>query len=92
MIKITKIQNKNLQYRNLDKNQPQERNNNSPWLSGTCDIVGDSMVNNTDEKPLSKKHDNVKVFDFSGARIEYQLVNNPNYQEAIRLLNFTCRD
>ena len=33
-------------------------------------IVGDSMVNGIDEKRLSKKHGNVKVFHFSGARIE----------------------
>ena len=38
--------------------------------SGTCVIVDDTMVNGIDEKGLSKKHGNVKVFHFSGARIE----------------------
>ena len=33
-------------------------------------MVGDSMVNCIYEKRLSKKHGNVKVFHFSGARIE----------------------
>ena len=37
---------------------------------GTYVIVGDSMVNGIDEKQLSKKHGNVKVFHFSGPRIE----------------------
>ena len=60
----------NLQDRNVDKKQPKETNNNSLWPSGTCVIVGDSMVNGIDEKRLSKKHGNVKVFHFSGARIE----------------------
>ena len=37
---------------------------------GTCVIFGDSMVNGIDKKRLCKKHGNVKVFHFSGARIE----------------------
>ena len=37
---------------------------------GTYAIVGDSMVNGTDEKRLSQKHANVKVLHFSGARIK----------------------
>ena len=37
---------------------------------GTYVIVGDSMVNGIDENQLSKKHGNVKVFHFSGPRIE----------------------
>ena len=41
----------------------------SPWPSGTCVIVGDSMVNGYDEKRLSKKHGNLKAFHFSGKRI-----------------------
>ena len=60
----------NLQDRNVDKKQPKETNNNSLWPSGTCVIVGDSMVNSIDEKRLSKKYGNVKVFHFSGPRIE----------------------
>ena len=60
----------NLQDRNIDKKQPKETNNNSLWPSGTCVIVGDSVVNGIDEKRLSKKYGNVKVFHFSGARIE----------------------
>ena len=42
----------------------------SPWPSGSCVIVGDSMVNSYDEKRFSKKHSNVKVFHFSEKRIE----------------------
>ena len=38
------------------------------WPSGTCAIVGDSMINDIDEKKL-EEHGNVKVFYFSGARI-----------------------
>ena len=60
----------NLQDKNVDKNQPKETNNNSLWPAGTCVIVDDSMVNVIDKKRLSKKHGNVKVFDFSRARIE----------------------
>ena len=40
------------------------------WSSGTCAIVGDSMVNGTDEKKL-QKHGNVKMFYFLGAIINY---------------------
>ena len=45
-----------------------ETNKEFHWPSGTCAIVGDSMVNGIDEKKL-QKHGNVKVFYFSGARI-----------------------
>ena len=45
-----------------------ETNKEFHWPSGTCAIVGDSMVNGIDEKTL-QKHGNVKVFYFSGARI-----------------------
>ena len=60
----------NLQDINVDKKQPNETKNNSLWPSGNCVIVGDSIVNGIDEKRLSKKHGNVKVFHFSGARID----------------------
>ena len=63
-------QSHNLQDRNVDKKHPKETKNNSLWPSGTWAIVGDSMVNGIDEKQLSKKHGNVKVFHLSGARIE----------------------
>ena len=63
----------NLQDRNVDKKRPKETNNNSLWSSGTCVIVGDSMVNGIDKKRLSKKHGSVKVFHFSGARIEISI-------------------
>ena len=49
-------------------NEATETNKEFHWLSGTCAIVGDSMVNGIDEKKL-QKHGNVKVFYFSGARI-----------------------
>ena len=58
----------NLQERNIDKNQPKESNNQSLRSLGICSFVGDSMVNSTDKKVFSKKHGNVKVFDFSRAR------------------------
>ena len=38
------------------------------WPSGTCAIVGDSMFNGIDEKKL-QKHENIKLFYFSDARI-----------------------
>ena len=56
------------------------------WPSGTCTIVGDSMFNGIDEKRLSQKYGNVKIFHFSGARIEGLnhyimpiIKNKPNY-------------
>ena len=52
------------------KSEQDERDNQFRWLSGTFAIVGDSMVNGIDEKRLSQKYGNVKVFHFSGARIE----------------------
>ena len=55
---------------NEAKSKQDERHNQFRWPSGTCAIVGDSMVNEIDEKRLSQKYDNVKVFHFSGARIE----------------------
>ena len=45
-----------------------ETNKEFHWPSSTCPIVGDSMVNGIDEKKL-QKHGSVKVFYFSGARI-----------------------
>ena len=82
----------NFQDRNVDKNQPKETNNNFLWPLGTCVIVGDSMVNGIDEKRLSKKHGNVKVFHFPEQELKYQPVHNTDYQEATRLLNSTSRD
>ena len=38
-----------------------ETNKEFHWSSGTCAIVGDSVVNGTDEKKF-QKHGNVKVF------------------------------
>ena len=49
-------------------NKAEETNKEFHWPSGTCAVVGDSMVNGIDEKRL-QKHGNVKVFYFSGARI-----------------------
>ena len=45
-----------------------ETNKEFHGLSDTCAIVGDSMVNGIYEKKL-QKHGNVKVFYFSGERI-----------------------
>ena len=56
--------------KNEVENKKDERDNQYCWPSGTCAIVGDSMVNGIDEKRLSQKHGNVKTFHFSGARIE----------------------
>ena len=44
----------NLQDRNVDKKQPKETNNNSLWPSGTCAIVGDSMVNGIDRQEATR--------------------------------------
>ena len=49
-------------------NEVEETNKEFHWPSGTCAIIGDSMVNGIDEKKL-QKHGNVKVFYFPGARI-----------------------
>ena len=54
----------------MTTSEQDERDNQSRWPSGTCAIVGDSMVNGIDEKRLSQKYGNVKVFHFPGARIE----------------------
>ena len=67
-----------------------KRNNRSPWPSGIYANFGDSMVNGTDEKWLSQKHGNVKVFHFSGVRIED--INQYKIPIIIRLLNSSCRD
>ena len=56
--------------KNEVKNEKDETDNQFCWPSGTCAIVGDSMVNGIDEKRLSQKYGNVKVFHFSGARIK----------------------
>ena len=56
------------QARKENINEAAETNKEFHWPSGTCAIVGDSMVNDIDEKKL-QKHGNVKVFYFSGARI-----------------------
>ena len=47
-----------------------DRDNQCYWPSKTCAIVGDSMINRIDEKRFLQKFGNVKVFHFSGARIE----------------------
>ena len=49
-------------------NETAETNKEFHWPSGTCGIVGHSMVNSIDEKK-SQKHGNVKVFYFLDARI-----------------------
>ena len=63
----------NFQDRNVDKNQPKETDDNFLWPLGTCVIVGDSMVNGTDEKRLSKKHGNVKVFHFQEQELKISI-------------------
>ena len=47
-----------------------DRDNQCRLPSGTRSIVGDSMINGINEKRLSEEFGNVKVFHFSGARIE----------------------
>ena len=44
------------------KSEQDERDNQFRWPSGTCTIVGDSVVNGIDEKRLSQKYGNVKFF------------------------------
>ena len=54
----------------ITSNDINDRDNQCCWPSETCAIVGDSVINGIDEKRLSQKFGNVKVFHFSGARIE----------------------
>ena len=54
----------------ITNNEINDRDNQCCWPSGTCTIVEDSMINGIDEKRLSQKFGNIKVFHFSGARIE----------------------
>ena len=61
------------QARKENINEKAETKKEFHWPSGTCAIVGDSMVNGTDENKL-QKHGNVKFFYFSCARI-----NNMNH-------------
>ena len=56
------------QAQNENINEAAETNKQFHWPLGTCAIVGDSMVNGINKKKL-QKHGNVKVFYFSGARI-----------------------
>ena len=56
------------QARKENLNETAEINKEFQWPSGTCAIVGDSMVNGIDEKKL-QKNGSAKVFYFSGARI-----------------------
>ena len=52
------------------KSEQDKRGNQFRWPSRTCEIAGDSMINGIDEKRLSQKFGNVKVFYFLDARIE----------------------
>lgn len=45
-------------------------NNNHKWPPNTCLIVGDSILNNVDEKKLSKGNVTVKVRSFPGSTVE----------------------
>ena len=54
----------------ITNSEVNHRENQFCWPLGTCAIAGDSMINETDDKRLSQKFGNVKVFHFSGARIE----------------------
>ena len=56
------------QARKENLNETPETNKEFHWPSGTCALVGDSMINGIDEKKL-QKYGNFKVFYFSGARI-----------------------
>ena len=73
------------QARKENINEAAETNKEFHGPSVTCAIVGDSMVNGIDEKKL-QKHGNVKVFYFSGARINDMnhhlmpvIAKRPNY-------------
>ena len=57
-----------LQVRKEHLNETAETDKEFHRPSGTCAIVGDSMINGIDEKKL-QRHGNVKVFYFSDARI-----------------------
>ena len=45
------------------------------WLANTILIAGDSMINGTDEKRLSKKNSNVKVRYFNRVLVEDMFYN-----------------
>ena len=55
----TNEQHNNTHDKNEVKNKQDERDNQFCWPSGTCAIVGDSMVNGMDEKRLSQKYGNI---------------------------------
>ena len=59
---------------NLEK--PQITDRSGVWRKGTCTTVGDSMLNGTDQRRISKRH-TVKVRFFPGARIKdmYHLIS-----------------
>ena len=59
---------------NLEK--PQITDRSGVWRKGTCATVGDSMLNGTDQRRISKRH-TVKVRFFPGARIKdmYHLIS-----------------
>ena len=50
-------------------------NESTPWPVNTILIAGDSMINEIDEKRLSKKNSNVKVRYFNGALVEDMFYN-----------------
>ena len=58
----------------ITNNDINDRNNQCCWPSEKCAIVGDSIINGIDEKRLSQKFGNVKVFHFSGVRIEILII------------------
>ena len=55
-----------------------DRDNQCCWPSGTFAIVGDSMINGIDEKRLSQKFGNVKVFDLNHYIVPI-IKNKPDY-------------
>ena len=63
----TNEQPNNTHDKNEVKNEQDEKVNQSCWPSGTCVIVGDSMVNGINQKRLSQKYGNVKPFHFQSA-------------------------
>ena len=50
-------------------------NESTPWPENTILIAGDSVINGTNEKRLSKKKSNVKVRYFNGVLVEDMFYN-----------------
>ena len=92
---------KNKRKRNVKRNEPAERTNDNPlnsqadkqrkagiWNKNTVLVVGDSMINNVDERQLSKRYQ-TKVRSFSGATTDLEDYLKPLLRKKTRQ-NHSC--